>query len=733
MESKIQWVGTRMRRVLTIGQAALGFGINPQGMFVPVVAMLILIGLAFPVCGQVSSEWEILGVREKEYVAEDTPKDIPGRGTETSVLTITDTGPITDVNVKVNITHPFDADMDIYLIAPDDTRVELFTDVGGLGQDFIDTILDNEASQSITEGSAPFTGTYRPEGDLAELYGKEMEGQWTLEVTDDSGASRAGTLNAWSLIVKFGVAEPLSPPVVQTEEGAPDTISWKDIGETRQYDSDVPEAIPDLGTLTSELVIEDVGKIQDVNVRVNISHSLDSDLDVFLIAPDGTGIELFTDVGGSGDNFEDTILDDEAEVSITDGSAPFAGSYRPEGLLFDLIDLDICGTWTLKVTDDSMFSSGTLNSWSLIADLADVAYYAECASDVDFGNVVANSGWMTDTSHTFTELAQAKEYWYRAKARPLEAWLQTTEEHFEKDALTDTQSVNGDITLSGGGGGPGEEVHIIDEPSFNSLGPWSGGRTNSNIIVGRIREMWASDGEWAGFVGFSYDALYIKDDFGFLAQPVDWTGVDTLVFDYASWGFGDQLEAAVFVGNTLVWVKDGTDASIYPPDFISAEYNETIDVSAFDGVQDLGLVVYAATTGRFDAAILWDNLRTYGPSGYEPSGEIISTPITIGEADTWNVLAFNATTPKGTELTLDILPAVGSEPIDPWRQIPSSDNTLKLVDLRSLNEKTIRLRANLSTTDPSETPVLHDWSITYTDAARESQWSNVVSSLPKNN
>ncbi len=68
--------------------------------------------------------------------------------------------------------------------------------------------------------------------------------------------------------------------------GIPDTISWGDVGEIRQYDSDIPEAIPDQGTLTSELVIDDVGAIQDLNVMPNISHSMDSDQDVFLISPD---------------------------------------------------------------------------------------------------------------------------------------------------------------------------------------------------------------------------------------------------------------------------------------------------------------------------------------------------------------------------------------------------------------------------------------------------------------
>jgi hypothetical protein len=172
----------------------------------------------------------------------------------------------------------------------------------------------------------------------------------------------------------------------------------------------------------------------------------------------------------------------------------------------------------------------------------------------------------------------------------------------------------------------------------------------------------------------------------------------------------------VFVGETLVWVESGTNT------FIDAHYNETIDVSAFEGVQDLALVAQAKVAGRYDAGILWDNLRAYGPSGYAPSGDIISTRIIIGETDTWGTLSFNATTPAGTELTIDVLPEDGSDPIPGYENIPSG------TDLSGINQKIIRLRANLSTSDQAVTPMLKDWSVSYTDSVRESDWSNVVSS-----
>ncbi len=688
-----------------------------------VVLLIVLSCLALPVCTEAAAN-------SKEYKSSDVPKDIPGKGTETSTLTIADTGPIVDLNVKLNITHPYDADLDVFLIAPDGTRVELFTDVGGTSANFEDTILDDEASESILDGTGPFAGSYQPEGSLADFKNKNVSGTWTLEVTDDWSVNRAGTLNSWSLIVESEVQEPLPAPVIHVKQSVPggifDTVYWEDAGAAKEYESAVAVPIPDKGTATATLVVEDAGMIEDLNVKLDITHGLDSDLDVFLIAPDGTRVELFTDVGGLGDNFADTILDDEADLSITEGSAPFAGTYRPEGNLSDLVGKDVHGTWTLEVTDDSALSSGTLNHWSVIVDLADTLYYAECATDAGFATVVADSGWITGKSYTFTDLAPDQEYWYRVKARPMEMWCQTSESEFAADTLAHTQTTSdGDVILAGGGGdGLGPQVFVIQDPSFETLNGWSGWNTNPNVFIGSIKNMWATDGQWAGCVLYFYESFYNRGDYGYIWQPVNWTGVDTFRFDYASLFFGSCLKASFQIGDTVVWSANGTDGVVTP------HRDVTIDVSAYKGTQPLVLKAEAVVSGRFDCGILFDNLRTYGPGGHDPSGTVVSTAISIGTEDTWDLLRFNSTVPTGTSLTVDVLPATGNVPIDPWRDIPGLSDGVVGTGLADLAARTIRLRANLSTSKSSATPTLHDWSLTYSDAARQSTWSNVESSVP---
>lgn len=137
-----------------------------------------------------------------EYPSSDVPKPIPDLGTVASTLTINETGTIDDLNVKLNITHWWAEDLKAVLIAPDGTRVPLFTHVGGSAADFRDTVFDDEAPQSIGEGFPPFEGSYRPEEPLGELDGKDITGTWTLEISDD-GWLVVGDLNSWSLMIRI--------------------------------------------------------------------------------------------------------------------------------------------------------------------------------------------------------------------------------------------------------------------------------------------------------------------------------------------------------------------------------------------------------------------------------------------------------------------------------------------------------------------------------------------------
>ncbi|MCC7475889.1 MAG: proprotein convertase P-domain-containing protein [Pirellulales bacterium] len=134
----------------------------------------------------------------------------------------------------------------------------------------------------------------------------------------------------------------------------------------------VPQVLADNSTVKNELLFTEVGSIVDINVTLDISHTYDGDLRVYLVSPNGTRVKLFANVGLSGDNFTGTTLDDEAVTAIGSGSYPFAGSYRPQELLSILDGEDAAGIWQLEIQDDATGDTGVLNSWSISVQLAGV-------------------------------------------------------------------------------------------------------------------------------------------------------------------------------------------------------------------------------------------------------------------------------------------------------------------------------------------------------------------------
>lgn len=101
-------------------------------------------------------------------------------------------------------------------------------------------------------------------------------------------------------------------------------------------------------------------------VCLNITHNATSDLEVILQAPDGTRIILFSAVGGRSRNFTNTCLNENAAASISSGTGPFTGSYRPQGILANVNNGQTGnGTWRLLVRDMNRTTAGSLVNFSL--------------------------------------------------------------------------------------------------------------------------------------------------------------------------------------------------------------------------------------------------------------------------------------------------------------------------------------------------------------------------------
>lgn len=150
-------------------------------------------------------------------------------------------------------------------------------------------------------------------------------------------------------------------------------------------------AIPDGGCssasgVVSTITVPDYGSCKvntaNVTVRVNITHTNVSDLLIYLKAPNNKLLCVSTGNGGTGDNYTNTVFSDAGASNIQSGSAPFTGTYRPEGstgasgcgsptsgvttmATLGGSSYNPTGNWTLYVYDESAGTSGTLVNWTL--------------------------------------------------------------------------------------------------------------------------------------------------------------------------------------------------------------------------------------------------------------------------------------------------------------------------------------------------------------------------------
>ena len=179
------------------------------------------------------------------------------------------TNPTTDIaSVCIDIDTDATGDLQIYLEAPSGEILELTTNNGGLGDDFTGTCFraNNNSLPNITAGSAPFTGDFLPEGNWSSLIGAQVNGRWTLLLSDGFGPIDVNTLNSWSIsfnsenIVEYSWSpstglscddcpNPVASPNVSTEY----ILSINDGFGCSGFDTIMVSVIPDLAAPIVEI------------------------------------------------------------------------------------------------------------------------------------------------------------------------------------------------------------------------------------------------------------------------------------------------------------------------------------------------------------------------------------------------------------------------------------------------------------------------------------------------
>ena len=148
---------------------------------------------------------------------------------------------VTGIRVRFNITHTWDSDLEINLVAPNGNILNLVNNRGGSGDNFVNTIIASASGTPLATGTAPFTGIYTPDAATAQgptgfvsnvtLFSDLFSvpnGNWTLAMRDGATGD-VGTLTSWS--VELIPAGSVPSPVAWS----PATGLFNDAGLTSPY------------------------------------------------------------------------------------------------------------------------------------------------------------------------------------------------------------------------------------------------------------------------------------------------------------------------------------------------------------------------------------------------------------------------------------------------------------------------------------------------------------------
>lgn len=137
------------------------------------------------------------------------------------------------------------------------------------------------------------------------------------------------------------------------------------------YENEDAEVVPPRKSIISEIEVTEEFIVGDINVQLSLTHTHTDHLDIYITGPDGQRVELATGVGGSGDNFDQTIFDDQSRYGISKSRAPFKGTFLPSAVekkqpgLSHFNGKTVKGVWQLVVRGTRSDRFGMLHGWGL--------------------------------------------------------------------------------------------------------------------------------------------------------------------------------------------------------------------------------------------------------------------------------------------------------------------------------------------------------------------------------
>ena len=145
----------------------------------------------------------------RQFASSDVPRAVPDGGIADSTVSVSGISvPIAKVQVSVHLRHTYVSDLLLSLIGPDGTEVELSNRNGNGGQDYgascaSRTIFDDDSTNKLVFGVAPFAGVFQPQSPLSVFVGKagnQANGTWILRIRDIAEPD-SGSIECWSLSI----------------------------------------------------------------------------------------------------------------------------------------------------------------------------------------------------------------------------------------------------------------------------------------------------------------------------------------------------------------------------------------------------------------------------------------------------------------------------------------------------------------------------------------------------
>ncbi|MFL5762305.1 MAG: FG-GAP-like repeat-containing protein [Bacteroidia bacterium] len=290
--------------------------------------------------------------------------------------------------INLNIVHPNDNDLIVYIVNPCGGRMRLIKNAGGSGSNFINTSFSHYNAVTGVIGSAgyntaPFTSTYVPEAGpsawAAFLACGTPNGTWSLNVGDDTGGS-AGTISNWGISFwssgpNLYVSSADIPALSDIDnDGDVDVVTFSIMGTFLEYHKNL--SMEYYGTPDS-LRFQEANRCWGYAAENALSNdytlhdTCPSNVSVPEFVPDGTELrdaerhsgscELCIDLNN--DNVKEFIVGDISFANLTmltNGGTPTDGSF---------------------IAKDIAFPSHSASTTALDLDIFPCAFYLDCDYD----------------------------------------------------------------------------------------------------------------------------------------------------------------------------------------------------------------------------------------------------------------------------------------------------------------------------------------------------------------